>query len=1045
MSSSSPSFKITVKSHSQSPKTNTTRKNSEDKVKSKSIEMERFNEKYIKLLDDLAYLMRKKKEFMKAKAYTNARDTISRIKEDITAPEQIKDLPGIGKSIYDRLVDFSENKSLSPMRGQDDVLAKKRAVDIFTEIYGVGEAKAEDLVDKGFLTIEDLRKNQDVLNDKQKIGLKYYEDILKRIPRSEIDEYKSIFEENFKDLHENDGYFEIVGSYRRGAENSGDIDLIITSKDNTIFKTFIDRLVEKQVITEILSRGPTKCLVVAKIPNSSHYRRVDFLFSPPEEFPFAILYFTGSKEFNTSMREKALKMGVTLNEHGFSKMEGRKKGEKIENKGRFTQEKDIFDFLNMEFKEPSERVIHGVSKRNVTKKDSSQAKSSSDSEKTKRTTKKKSPESTGESCKRIGKSQNIMGFVEEFKKNGIQVLQKRNEDELASMIDIANNAFHCLGEPIMTDNEFDILREYMEKKFPKNAALNEVGATVEKNKVTLPYEMWSMDKIKPDTEVLNNWKKKYSGPYVVSCKLDGVSGLYTTEGDIPKLYTRGDGKIGQDISHMIPYLRLPELKGVVVRGEFIINRNTFKEKYESKFANPRNLVAGIVNQKKKEQDKYSDIHFVAYEMIKHPGFDSTNITPSQQMRTLTSMNFETVQNDMLTLENLTNDTLSNILQDWRSNYEYEIDGIIVVDDKVHPRTSGNPKHAFAFKMVLSDQVAEAHVVDVLWSASKDGYLKPRVQIMPIKLGGVTITYATGFNGAFIENNKIGIGAVIMLVRSGDVIPYIKSVTTPATQAKMPDVEYIWNDTHIDIMLKDKSQDTTVIEKNITGFFKQLEVDGIGSGNVKKIMKAGYNDICKIIHMSKDDLLKVEGFKEKTAQKLFDGIQEKIKNATVLQLAAASNMFGRGFSDKKLELIFQSYPNVLVDGEPEQNKIDVLQKIKGLERKTAEAFVRNIDIFKNFLKECRLESKLENIEVIPTKVVDNSHPLFDKNIVMTGFRNKELEQKIKDVGGKNASSVNSKTFVLLVKSLEDTSSKIEEAKKLEVRIMIPDDFIREYEL
>ena len=73
------------------------------------------------------------------------------------------------------------------------------------------------------------------------------------------------------------------------------------------------------------------------------------------------------------------------------------------------------------------------------------------------------------------------------------------------------------------------------------------------------------------------------------------------------------------------------------------------------------------------------------------------------------------------------------------------------------------------------------------------------------------------------------------------------------------------------------------------------------------------------------------------------------------------------------------------------------------------------------------------------------PLFDKNIVMTGFRNKELEEKIKGVGGKNASSVNSKTFVLLVKSLEDTSSKIEEAKKLEVRIMIPDDFIREYEL
>lgn len=1031
-----------VRSSSQSPKTkknsqnsqNSTRKNSGDKVTINNIGMtERYNEKYIHLLEKLAYLMRKQKQPMRAKAYLNARDTINKINEDITSPQQIKDLPSIGKSIYDKLVEFSQKNTVDAFQGNEGVISKLDSLSVFTNIYGVGEKKAEEFVEAGVLTIEDLKQRPDLLNDKQKIGIKYHDDILKRIPRSEIDEYKNIFDEYFADLREHDGYFQIVGSYRRGAQDSGDIDLIITSKDNGIFKTFIDRLVENKIIVEILSRGPTKCLVVAKLPSSPHYRRVDFLFSSPEEFPFAILYFTGSKEFNTDMREQALKMGYTLNEHGFSKMEGRKKGEKIESENRFISEKDIFDFLNMQYKEPNERV--GLSKQNITKR------STEESKERKRTTKKKK-DSASSSCKQ---TVDVTDFIKRFQSQGIQVLQERSENELGLMIDAANNAFHCLGEPIMTDNEFDVLHEFVEKKFPKNTKLNEVGATVEKNKVKLPYEMWSMDKIKPDTEVLNNWKKKFTGPYVISCKLDGVSGLYTTEGDVPKLYTRGDGKIGQDISHMIPYLRLPELKGVVARGEFIIHRRTFSEKYEGKFANPRNLVAGIVNQKKKEQDKYSDIHFIAYELIKYPGFESTNITPSQQMQTLTSMRFETVRNQILSIDDLTNDTLSNILQDWRTNYEFEIDGIIVVDDKIHPRTTGNPKHAFAFKMVLSDQVAEAHVVDVLWSASKDGYLKPRVQIMPIKLGGVTITYATGFNGAFIEKNKIGVGAVIMLVRSGDVIPYIKSVTTPATEPKMPDIEYIWNDTHIDIMLKDKSQDNTVLEKNIAGFFKQLEVDGIGSGNVKKIMKAGYNDICKIIHMSKDDLLKVEGFKEKTAQKLFDGMQEKINNATVLQLAAASNMFGRGFSDKKLELIFQSYPNVLVDGEPEQNKTVALQKIKGLEKKTAEAFVRNIDVFKNFLKECRLESKLENIEIIPTKAIDNSHPLFDKNIVMTGFRNKELEQKIKDVGGKNASSVNSKTFVLLVKSLEDTSSKIEEAKKLEVRIMVPDDFIREFGL
>ena len=114
------------------------------------------------------------------------------------------------------------------------------------------------------------------------------------------------------------------------------------------------------------------------------------------------------------------------------------------------------------------------------------------------------------------------------------------------------------------------------------------------------------------------------------------------------------------------------------------------------------------------------------------------------------------------------------------------------DDHIFPRTDKNPEHAFAFKMVISDQVAEAKVVDVEWNISKTGYLKPRVEIEPIRLGGVTIKHATGFNGNFIESNKIGIGAIIEIIRSGDVIPYIKSVITPAETAKMPNIPYKWN-------------------------------------------------------------------------------------------------------------------------------------------------------------------------------------------------------------------------------------------------------------
>ena len=173
---------------------------------------------------------------------------------------------------------------------------------------------------------------------------------------------------------------------------------------------------------------------------------------------------------------------------------------------------------------------------------------------------------------------------------------------------------------------------------------------------------------------------------------------------------------------------------------------------------------------------------------------------------------------------LSNELLSEVLVKWRADYLYEIDGVIVTDDNVYPRKSGNPEHSFAFKMVLSDQIAEVKVVDVLWNPSKDGYLKPRVQIEPIQLGGVKIEYATGFNAAFIEQNKIGLGALIQIIRSGDVIPHIRSVTIPAEAPKMPLVPYKWNDTHVDIMLEDIGSDTTVREKNITGFFRGIGVD-----------------------------------------------------------------------------------------------------------------------------------------------------------------------------------------------------------------------------
>ena len=628
-----------------------------------------------------------------------------------------------------------------------------------------------------------------------------------------------------------------------------------------------------------------------------------------------------------------------------------------------------------------------------------------------------------------------------FKKEGIKVLDTLNEKEIESMVIVANDAYYNSKNPLLTDNEYDIVREYAEKKYPDNETIKQVGAPITKNKVTLPYNMPSMDKIKPDTNALANWMNKYKGPYVLSCKLDGVSGLYTTEGSEPKLYTRGDGKVGQDVSHLLRVLKLPLRsegeQGYAIRGEFIIPKKIFEEKYKSQFANPRNLVSGIVNSKTLD-DKTNDLHFVTYEVINPP------MKVGEQMDTLAELGHEVVKNERK--NTLSNDELSKTLLDWRANYEYEVDGVIVADDNIHHRKDGNPEYAFAFKMVISDQMAEAKVVDVLWEASKSGYLKPRVQIEPIKLGGVTIQYATGFNGDFIEKNKIGIGAVIQLIRSGDVIPHIKSVTTPAESAKMPDMPYTWTKNHVDIVIENVEGDVTVRRKNITEFFTKLEVDGLSGKTVEKIMDAGFDTIPKILKMNKADFAKVKGFKETLINKISDGIRVQVEKASLLDIMAASNMFGRGIGERKIRPILEAEPTILTDPGSQEEKYHKLIQIKGIGQENAKSFTENIDKFMTFLKDCGLENKLTEkaMTAEEPKNVDKSHPLYEKRVVMSGVRDATVKEKLESVGGILEDSIGSKTFVLVVKSKGDKeTSKTKYAKEHNIEIMEPTEFIAKY--
>ena len=1164
--------------------------------------------------------MSKKGEPMRSRAYAKAQETIMMMTEDIIDISQLKGKPAIGPTILSKLTEYTETGTLQLFERE-----KELPENILSDIYGIGPKKATELVAKGIKTIAQLRERQDeLLNTNQKAGLKYYEDIMERIPREEIDEYNEVFKNVFDNIRKDKAVdkYEIVGSYRRGLRTSGDIDIIITSPDPTLFTRFVEALKTQNIIVEILSQGNTKCLVITKLPLHKRARRVDFMYTTQEEYPFAVLYFTGSKAFNTMMRGHALRQGVSLNEHGLytrlntinrtkcgmssiatlpinqlethtlcantnvhrrKKEQGNAKEKKVANT--FSSERDIFDYLHLKYKAPEERIdgraIISTDSRRVNRESKEpneqneqnkqneefvkvpkqtkrikikepkehkekkaktikirvpkkqkephfeplfkvptplkntgevldiipvieqQNKSSESSEKPKKQKRKytlkirplkigpniavetdlnTSPERIQQMSARSPEE-----LINDFKQNGIQVLERLPEKQLEDMLVKANDVYYNTRTALMTDNEYDIVKEFVEKKYPKNEVLEQIGAPVQtKNKVTLPYQMPSMDKIKPDTNALASWKQKYKGPYVLSCKLDGVSGMYCTENGESKLYTRGDGKVGQDISHLIKTLKLPQMSdvdgstgttvagssvagsSVAVRGEFILPKKLFDEKYKIRFANPRNLVSGIINSKTIDE-KTRDLHFVAYEVI-HP-----QMKPREQMAKLKELGFEVVQNRREPQQNLTNEVLSETLMDWRTNYEYEIDGVIVANDVVYKREEGNPEHAFAFKMVISDQIAEAKVVDVLWTPSKSGYLKPRVRIEPIKLGGVTIEYATGFNGEFIETNKIGIGAIIQIIRSGDVIPHIKSVTVPAQHAKMPTVPYHWTSTHVDIVIDDVEEDETVREKNITAFFTTIEVDGLSTGNVKRLMKAGYNSVAKILHMNKSDYNGIDGFKDKMIDKIYDGIKDKVNAASLLTIMDASNKFGRGISMKKMKPIMEAYPDILTSTDGAEYKFERLIKIKGVGKENAKGFVDNIPNFMGFLRECGLEEKLHKMEdsyninanagaseantielvdgQVPIQVsvqasvqapkLDNTHPLFDKHIVMTKVRDKTIIDGLKKVGGILDDNISKSTFVLITKSKDDVSNKTKYANQHHIPIMEPSEFVAKF--
>ncbi len=667
---------------------------------------------------------------------------------------------------------------------------------------------------------------------------------------------------------------------------------------------------------------------------------------------------------------------------------------------------------------------------------------------------------------------------------------------LTNVLEKMSVQYYGTGEPYVDDETYDLMIDILRKRDPENEFLFKVGAPIQADEaVKLPFAMPSLAKIKFGEKSLGKWFNKYNGPYVVSDKLDGISAqLFKNETGASKLFTRGNATEGRDITHLLKYLisdsilkKLPN--NTSVRGEILISRKDFTNHFETEYKNPRNMMAGFVNDKKVNTKIAEKAQLVMYGII-HPRYSI-----SKQFEILEKYGFkvawheeliyddgndddeekddgneedekddgeEDEKNDEQNIRRLANieKKLVAILTERKKKSEFDIDGLVIMDDyKTYLHSDTFPPYAMAFKMNVDTK--DVKVTSVTWEPTMYGYLKPVIQVEPTKLSGVTITNATAHNAKFIFDNNIGKGSIIKIVRSGEVIPYVVSIVKESKKPDMPNIEYEWNDTKVDIVVVNPSKETQrlITIYRILHFFREIKVKYLSKGIITKLYDAGYQSILDIVKASRDldtNTYNISGLGKAMMTKIYDQIDKALERVTLEQLMSGTIIFGRGMGTRKLKQIILKYPDILDHDPDDSDELkEMIMEVEGFSDISADKFVENFNEFLEFLENLKKVTD-HNLEFKPkanpkskskskakgkSATVDMSKEI----VVMTGFRDDDIKNFIESNGGKVTEGVSKKTTLLLHVPTDKVSSKYQKADDLGIKILTKDEFIKAYKL
>lgn len=650
---------------------------------------------------------------------------------------------------------------------------------------------------------------------------------------------------------------------------------------------------------------------------------------------------------------------------------------------------------------------------------------------------------------------------------------KKRIDELVQIINEANYDYHVLDNPKITDQEYDkyLMELYeLEEKYPEyirdDSPTKKVGGkTLDKfNKVIHDKPMMSLSDVFnfDEIELFHNRivKEGINPQYVCELKIDGLSvSLKYEKGIFKSAATRGDGVVGEDITLNVSKIKsvprkLTEPIDIEVRGEIYMQKKVLEELNQERllnnepiFKNCRNAAAGSIRQLDANITEKRKLDVFIYHLPNPRDYGIK--THEEALLFMNKLGFVTNPNNKLvySLEEIYHYIDEKALI--REQLAYDIDGVVIKlnnlsDQEKMGNTIRYPKWATAYKFPA--QIAYTKLKDIIFTVGRTGQVTPNAILEPVNVQGSTISKTTLHNEDFILERDIMIGDIVGIKKAGDVIPevvhvlkerrtgleqkFVMTKTCPICNSplvrKDNESSYYCHNIHCDAkkiegLIHFASRDAM----NISGLGDKIIEDFYNFGYIKSII-----DIYQL-NKYKEELMKLEGFGNKSISNLLDEI-ENSKNNSLEKL-----LFGLGIryvGKKTAKILARKYRNMnnLIHADLEEliNINDVGEKIAN-------------SVYQYFQEEKNIDliSKLEliGVNMVYTKEESLNEMFIDKTFVITGtlsINRDELREKIESLGGKVSESVSKKTDYLVLG--ENPGSKYDKALKLGIKVLNEED-------